>query len=436
MLQEALAPSPELSRTAAALALAGLRMGGDEHSTGLLALAHEPSSRKRPSLSHGGEATRASGSAEGARPWSSGDDVAHAPDGAYAGEPADSTAPKRARRTAAARPPAAAAAPPAAERSDGAAASGASSGAQSGRDGGGAKVGRAPAAPKHAVVKARPPHGSSPATARGAAAAAAAAAATAAATLVDSAGGGRAGRARASEAAEWRRDEQPRSALSAVGGADKAAGALAKPPAATAAARAQAGAAAAGGGGGGGALSGMLKSSRYVGVHLSHKHLLLRPWLACCWAGGKNHHLGYFQTEEDAATAYDAFAREHRKALNFADADKGEAPATKQVKASRYRGVHFKKGNKTKPWKAVCVVGGRQHHLGYHASEEAAAAAYDAFAAQHGRALNGVRPPAAAATAVDGLAALASASCAPTRADAAALRAVAAAAAGRRDAER
>ncbi|KAJ1629608.1 hypothetical protein T492DRAFT_1009567 [Pavlovales sp. CCMP2436] len=139
--------------------------------------------------------------------------------------------------------------------------------------------------------------------------------------------------------------------------------------------------------------AGLLKSSKFVGVHLSHKHLLLRPWLACCWAGGKNHHLGYFQTEEDAAKAYDTFARAHRKPLNFADARKGEEPATKQVKASRYRGVHFKKGNKTKPWKAVCVVGGRQYHLGYHHCEEAAAAAYDAFAQQHGRALNGVKPP-------------------------------------------
>lgn len=138
---------------------------------------------------------------------------------------------------------------------------------------------------------------------------------------------------------------------------------------------------------------GLLKSSRFVGVHLSHKHLLLRPWLACCWAGGKNHHLGYFKTEEEAATAYDAFARSHRKPLNFADERKGESAATKQVKASKYRGVHFKKGNKTKPWKAVCVVGGRQYHLGYHSSEEAAAAAYDSFAVQHGRALNGVQAP-------------------------------------------
>lgn len=142
-----------------------------------------------------------------------------------------------------------------------------------------------------------------------------------------------------------------------------------------------------------GAGVGLFKSSRFVGVHLSHKQLLIRPWLACCWAGGKNHHLGYFKTEEEAATAYDSFARSYHKPLNFADERMGESAATKAVKASRYRGVHFKKGNKTKPWKAVCVVGGRQHHLGYHASEEAAAAAYDAFAAQHGRVLNGVHAP-------------------------------------------
>ncbi len=47
--------------------------------------------------------------------------------------------------------------------------------------------------------------------------------------------------------------------------------------------------------------------------------------------------------------------------------------------ASRFRGVDFKKGK----WRARVTLGGHQHHLGYFATEEEAAAAARAYRADH-----------------------------------------------------
>lgn len=44
---------------------------------------------------------------------------------------------------------------------------------------------------------------------------------------------------------------------------------------------------------------------------------------------------------------------------------------------SRFKGVSFYIGRKDRPWRATIEVGGRQRHLGYFETEEAAAVAYD-----------------------------------------------------------
>lgn len=51
-------------------------------------------------------------------------------------------------------------------------------------------------------------------------------------------------------------------------------------------------------------------SSAYKGVHFVGR-LKVRPWQARISIGGKHLHIGYFTTEEDAATAYNFALEEH-----------------------------------------------------------------------------------------------------------------------------
>lgn len=48
-------------------------------------------------------------------------------------------------------------------------------------------------------------------------------------------------------------------------------------------------------------------TSIYIGVHKTNKKQ--KPWTAACYWDGKQHHLGYFSTEEEAALAYDECVR-------------------------------------------------------------------------------------------------------------------------------
>ena len=59
----------------------------------------------------------------------------------------------------------------------------------------------------------------------------------------------------------------------------------------------------------------------------------------------------------------------------------------KASSSSKYRGVYRNKG-KSKPWKAEIRIDGKMKYLGYHATEEEAARAYDAEGARVGRELN------------------------------------------------
>lgn len=58
--------------------------------------------------------------------------------------------------------------------------------------------------------------------------------------------------------------------------------------------------------------------ARYVGVRF-HGECRTNPWEARCRSFGKKHNLGYFATAEEAARAYDAFARNLGRRLNFSD---------------------------------------------------------------------------------------------------------------------
>ncbi|KAG8458257.1 hypothetical protein KFE25_001549 [Diacronema lutheri] len=60
-------------------------------------------------------------------------------------------------------------------------------------------------------------------------------------------------------------------------------------------------------------------TSIYIGVHTTLKKR--KPWTSACYWGGKQHHLGYFETEQEAAEAYDRCVSEHglRRHVNVPD---------------------------------------------------------------------------------------------------------------------
>ena len=117
---------------------------------------------------------------------------------------------------------------------------------------------------------------------------------------------------------------------------------------------------------------------------------------------GKDKHLGYHATEEEAARAHDAEGARLGRELNFPEEwkdvedieEKYEALSYKKGKrkasssTSKYRGVSLSKCSKSKPWKAVIRIDGKMKYLGSYATEEETARAYDAEGARHGRELN------------------------------------------------
>jgi hypothetical protein len=116
----------------------------------------------------------------------------------------------------------------------------------------------------------------------------------------------------------------------------------------------------------------------------------------------KKHHLGTFDTKEEAALEYDKKARQcgEDKMLNFESIAAAEEAAVqaqaehaleypKQPKprpASGFYGVYANK----KRWKAEIRYDSKNHHLGYFDTKEEAALAYDTEARQCGedKALN------------------------------------------------
>jgi hypothetical protein len=132
-------------------------------------------------------------------------------------------------------------------------------------------------------------------------------------------------------------------------------------------------------------------SSRFVGVHRSGKKR--KPWTAACYWKGKQHHLGYFLAEEEAAQTYDRFVRDKEldRKINF-PLDGDSKLSAQQAKASsrsargiasRYVGVFHSRSNPLRPWRASCMSKRKHHHLGIFGSEEEAALAYDAFVVEH-----------------------------------------------------
>ncbi len=100
---------------------------------------------------------------------------------------------------------------------------------------------------------------------------------------------------------------------------------------------------------------------------------------------GKQHHIGYYDIEDDAARDIDEWLSEHGEdPVNF-DA-KGNRVVRQSTDASIYRGVTWDK-SKGK-WVVKIYVGNKTENIGQFDTEEEAAEAYDERAWELGRKTN------------------------------------------------
>jgi hypothetical protein len=134
--------------------------------------------------------------------------------------------------------------------------------------------------------------------------------------------------------------------------------------------------------------------SGFYGVRASGKR-----WQAQITYGGKQHHIGSFNTKQEAALAYDRVARTHgegKKKLNYDSFEAAEEAAAeaeaehtlvygmgvdpKLRPPSGFHGVTAAE----KRWKAQIQYGGKRHHIGSFGTKQEAALAYDTAAREHG----------------------------------------------------
>ncbi len=117
-------------------------------------------------------------------------------------------------------------------------------------------------------------------------------------------------------------------------------------------------------------------SSTYKGVSFESQ---TSRWKAQITVDGRNRSLGRYDTEEEAATAYNLAAveawGEHAR-LN--DVPEGVVPVHKPRATSQYRGVSFDR--KRECWIAQIMIAGHQNQLGRYSNEIEAALAYNAAA--------------------------------------------------------
>ena len=125
------------------------------------------------------------------------------------------------------------------------------------------------------------------------------------------------------------------------------------------------------------------KSSQYKGVSLNKT---VNRWQAHIKKGDERRYLGLYDSEQDAARAYNAAARHYFGEYAFVNdvPDDNWTMHNLSVgsKTSTYRGVHY--STRDKKWKAQIQVNKIKAFIGYFHFEIDAARAYDAYVAANG----------------------------------------------------
>jgi hypothetical protein len=121
-------------------------------------------------------------------------------------------------------------------------------------------------------------------------------------------------------------------------------------------------------------------ASKYKGVCFNKAK---GKWVAMIYVDGKNHHIGYYDNEEEAAIDYARAVSKYKggkkvepKSIDLTDVPP-QSPLLKRSRkdgTSKYKGVYFNKASNK--WQAHISIEGKLHYIGVYDNEDEAAIDY------------------------------------------------------------